>query len=421
MWTERIMRNEYDILVAGGGFAGLMAALVSARQGKGVAVLTKGAGSLTIGGGMVDLYGYTAEKKPVNNPFEAIKQLPANHPYTLAGEVRLRESIAFFLKLCEDNGYPYRSYEGLNSWLPTAIGSVKPTYLRPEGMNPDALKEADRIIVLGVKGLKDFYPDLLVRGLKNHKRFLGKRFETCLMVNPYDTGRDLSALDMARYIDRQEGLEWFVREFSRCVPRGSAVLMPAMLGTKPAAAARRRIEDELGVKCVETPVMPPSVPGLRLRQLLINELKKYKVEIIELAEVVRADTDGKRCTAIYTSAPDKERRYSAGKYIIATGGFFGGGCIAAPGKAWEAIFKIDLNAPENQEEWSNYSLFGDNPHLFASMGVAVNDKLQPVDKGGDILLENVHFAGRTVGGYDYSLEKSGNGVALVTAYIAGMP
>ena len=420
MWMELIMRNEYEALIIGGGFSGLIAAIVSAARGKRTAILTKGAGSLSIGGGMIDLYGYTYEKKAVNKPFEAIRLLSSRHPYTLVGEDNIRTSLSFFQKLTCDNNYPYSSSDDANSWLPTAIGSIKPTFLRPAEVNPNVLKEAEQIIVLGISGLKDFYPALIVRGLKNRNRYSGKEFKICLMKNPYSSERDLNALDVARYIDREEGLEWFMREFGKRVPKNSVVLTPDILGAKPSAAVKKRIEDEIGAKCIEIPAMPPSVLGLRLRQLLINELKRHKAEIIEVAEVVRADVEGKRCTAIYTIAPDKDRKYSAEKYIVATGGFFGGGCIAAPGKAWESIFKIDLCAPKNQEEWSGYELFGGRPHPFASMGVMVNNKLQALGADGETLMENVHFIGRTLGGYDYGFEKSGNGVALATAYVAGM-
>jgi len=52
--------------------------------------------------------------------------------------------------------------------------------------------------------------------------------------------------------------------------------------------------------------------------------------------------------------------------------------------------------------------------------VKVDNKLRPVDDAGNVLLENVFVAGKTLAGYDYCSEKSGNGVALATAYRAGL-
>ena len=56
------MRNS-DVLVIGGGLAGLVAACVAAEKGKKVQLLTYGAGTLTIGGGIIDAIGYTDDAK----------------------------------------------------------------------------------------------------------------------------------------------------------------------------------------------------------------------------------------------------------------------------------------------------------------------------------------------------------------------
>jgi glycerol-3-phosphate dehydrogenase subunit B len=411
------MRNEFDTLVIGGGFSGLLAALVAAEKGKKVAILTTGAGSLTIGGGTVDLLGYI-NKKPVKNPYEAMGELAPNHPYRLLGMDKVREAVNYFKKVTAEEGYPYSNYEDANSWMPTALGNIKPTFLRSPAMNPDIAKDVKHLVVLSVEGLKDFFPQLMIEGLQKQPVFRDKTYSTVMLKSPYDTAKDLTAFDLSSYVSRQNGEEWLLNEIYRTVPWGNTILMPPLFGVNPTAAIRQRIEGEIGVFCTEMSVMPPSVTGMRLRTLLKRRLKKYAVEIIEHATVSRADVQNRKCTAIYTTAPDKERRYVASDFIVATGGFLGGGCIAEPGKAYETIFGIDLHAPKLQELWSSSILFGNDAHPFASMGVKVNDSLQAVDAGENILMDNVRFVGRTIGGYDFVNEKSGNGVALVSAYCA---
>lgn len=411
-------RHEFDTLVIGGGFSGLVAALVAAEKGKKTGILTRGAGSLTIGGGTVDLLGYL-DKKPVKNPWEAMEKLPENHPYKLLGVNKVREAVDYLKKVTAEEDYPYSGFEDRNSWLPTALGNLKPTFLRSPAMNPDIAKDSALLVVLDVEGLKDFYPHLMIEGLKNQPGFRDKTYNTALLKSPYDVARDFSAFDLSSYASRPSGQEWLLSEVRRTVPKGSTVLMPPLLGVKPTAAVRRRLEDELGVFCMEMSVMPPSVTGMRLRTLLMQRLKRNTVEVVELATVVRADVEGRQCRAVYTSAPDKERRYAADQFIVATGGFFGGGCIAEPGKAYESVFGIDLHAPVRQEEWSASKLFGEEAHPFGTMGVRVNNVLNAVDEGQTPVMENVRFVGRTLGGYDFVAEKSGNGVALVTAYCAG--
>ena len=50
--------------------------------------------------------------------------------------------------------------------------------------------------------------------------------------------------------------------------------------------------------------------------------------------------------------------------------------------------------------------------------VRVGAQLRPCSEEGSVLLDNVRFVGRSLGGYDFATEKSGNGVALATAWYA---
>ena len=412
------MRNEFDTIVIGGGLSGLVAAIISGRKGKKTAIITKGAGTLTIGGGIVDLLGYT-EKGVVRKPFEALGELAPTHPYNLIGAEKMRQALDFFTEFTKAGGYPYTSFkEGRSSWLPTAIGTIKPTFLRPEGMNPENLMR-DRIVVMGVDGLKDFFPELLIKGLSHHPWYSDKDFSAVRFTYKDLTARDLSALDIARFVDKPTGKKWLLDNMKSLIPPGSALIMPPILGTKPQTDLRKQIFEELSITCMETSVIPPSVTGLRLRQLLMDEVKRLGLTYIEMAEVKRAELSGKKVKAVFTVAPDKERRYAAENFVIATGGFFGGGVIAAPGKAWEAVLEIDLRAPTLQEDWSQERVFSSEPHAFGLMGVSTDSELYAIDEGGARLYENVRFCGRTLGGYDPNREKSGNGVALCTGFVAG--
>ena len=138
------------------------------------------------------------------------------------------------------------------------------------------------------------------------------------------------------------------------------------------------------------------------------------------AEAVRADVKNGRCTAIYTQGFGREHGYEAAQVIVATGGLYGGGLVAEPNVVQERIFGLPVGAPEQSEFWGIQELFSPGGQPFAKFGVAVDDTLRPVDAAGTVLLENVRFAGRNLAGYDFSYEKSGNGVALASGYCAGM-
>ena len=52
-----------DVVVIGGGFAGLVAALASAKRGKSVTLLTYGEGTLTLNSGVIDVLGFDEHHK----------------------------------------------------------------------------------------------------------------------------------------------------------------------------------------------------------------------------------------------------------------------------------------------------------------------------------------------------------------------
>lgn len=412
------MKYTYDVVVVGGGFSGMIAAAAASDKGKKTVILTKGAGTLSIGGGVIDVLGFDNDLKAVNDPFDAMQTLDKTHPYAVLGADAVKEAVDYFMKLSAEAGYPFK-HCGSNCFVPTAAGSLKPTYLVPQGYDLSAVSDAKKITVLGVSGMKDFYPELMVKGFRKREQFKDKEFATAMLDCPFDHGRDINALDVARHAGTAEGWKWLSEGMGKLCKGSTVVILPPILGTEPYTRLFKLVKENLGFHPVETQVMPPSVSGLRIRKMLVNKLKSNKVDLVELAEVVRADVENGICKAVYTTAPDKERGYAAKEFIIATGGFFGGGIVAEPGKAYEQIFGIDLNAPKVQEDWSAPRLFGEERHLFASMGVSVNKELLPLDANGEVILKNVRFAGRTVGGYDFVTEKSGNGVALTTGYAAG--
>jgi glycerol-3-phosphate dehydrogenase subunit B len=136
-------------------------------------------------------------------------------------------------------------------------------------------------------------------------------------------------------------------------------------------------------------------------------------------EVSGSLVENGRCLGLTAERAGTRHVYRAGSFIIATGGIFGKGVSTLPGRAFETIFRLPLPVPGTQELWSSPRLFGRAAHPFARMGVSVDGRLRAVDEGGTVLFDNVFFAGRTLGGYDFASEKSGGGVALATGYAAG--
>jgi glycerol-3-phosphate dehydrogenase subunit B len=415
------MMKPIDVLVAGSGMAGLIAALAAATRGKNVRIAARGAGALAIGGGCVDLLGYINNDIVRGNPLEAIAALPDNHPYRLVGAEAVREALEFFQAVCRKQGLVLVNSQGENHWIPSILGIFKPSFLCPENADRDALARADMILIPQFSWLKDCHAGMARSELQRQKRLKDKLFATPLLTPPQGPAhRNQTPLDVAHRMDTPKGEAWLSRELATYIApvadKRIAVLLPPILGIKNSNAIRKRLEAELGCTLVEMASSPPGVTGLRIREALKSALTKAGVIISENTTLVGAKVEGAHCVSLFSAGPDKRRELPASAFIIATGGFFGGGAMASPGRARESIFELDLGAPETVEAWSAPDVF--DPQPYARLGVRVNARLNPITADGKPLLDNVFFAGRALAGYDHVLEKCGHGVAIATGWHA---
>ncbi len=411
--------KEYDVIVVGAGLAGLTAAAAAAGEGARVLLAAKGAGAVTIGGGTIDILGYGADGRPVTDPAAAIAALPDSHPYGKLGLPAVQAATDWFLALAAAAGYPYCGSLAGNLWLPTAAGTLKPACLVPRTMDADGASAADSFVILGFAGLKDYRPEMIARGLSRRSGY-DKHYSVVTIDCGFTGGRDATALDVARWLDGEAGREECAAQLKKCLPPGRFVLMPPVFGTRPGYAARDALEAASGCRLVEIAGTPPAVTGFRLRALLLAYLRSQGVAILEQAEVIGAEIKNGRCLAIVTGRRDRERRYRARAFVFATGGFLGGGLESFPGVARESVFRLPLAVPADQQAWSAPRLLAPGPQPFARFGVETDRGLRPVDAAGRVILENVRFAGAILAGCDYSYEKAGNGVAVVSGWQAGV-
>lgn len=424
-----IKRTPYDVMVAGGGLSGLAAALFAARAGKKTLLVTRGSGVLAIGGGTIDVLGYRPDGAPLAVPFDGFSDLPPRHPYSLVGTETVRAALDAFLELCEEGGWPYLCNAGRNTRVITALGTTKPSYLVPHTMTMHGVAEASNVFVAGVEGLKDFSPALVAQGLSGRKAFADKNIMPVLLQSPFSLQRDLATLDLARYLDTAEGVQWLCRSLNKHIVRGvpGTVLLPAILGTAANRNIHEAIKNGTGHTVNEIAGLPPAVTGLRLHALLLHLLKRYGVELIEQSSITGSVVENGHCAALVTTNNGQERRYAARSFIIATGGVLGEGFQTSPNRAWEPLFNIELPLNPSSPEWSQPNAYPNcrrtdgtarPAHGFALLGPEVDTLLRPLDAKGSPVCDNVFFIGKTLGGYDHAAEKSGNGVALSTAYFA---
>ncbi len=414
------MSRTSDVIVIGSGLAGLTAALAAAESGKKVTIITSGVGTMAVSSGCIDMLGY-AQGKRVLYPLKEISGLPPEHPYRLVGEDAVARSAAWLQGVCQRYGLNLKANaDGSNHDLITVMGTLKPSYMSAESFDTSVFDEVRRAVVITVDNMKDVHPRLIMNQLHRYEQYRDMEFMEATISCPLaQAHRNITPLDIAHFVETREGEAWLIEKLSPYARLYPAILLPPVLGIQNSQALWEKLCGILHTRLVEMVSIPPGVAGLRIREVLKKALNDLGcAELVENATVSGAETQDGRCLSVVTDNHDGERRWSADQFIIATGGILGGGLETMPGKAWESIFKIAVDAPSDPQAWASKEIFGES--LFSRLGVKCNASLQAVDDNGQVLLHNVRFAGRILGGYDYAAEKSGHGVALATGMQAGI-
>ena len=257
-----------DVVVIGGGFAGLTAALAAAKRGQTVTLLTYGEGTLPLNSGVIDVLGYDENHNFVENPIAAIEQLPETHPYRKIGVKALQEAVEFFCGVARKNHIPYHGSLDHQMMVPTAIGTLKPTCLTPHSLSgSEVFPGKKKIVVVGIKGLKDFYGDIMMENLKKALGE-GREYQLVEVDTGLTGGRDITTQDVARWLDTDAGTASFTKQLKAYGGETDVLfIVPQVLGTK-GHACYQTISSRLGTDVLETTCLPPSVNGMRLCDLL---------------------------------------------------------------------------------------------------------------------------------------------------------
>ncbi len=414
---------SYDIVVVGAGLAGMFAGALAARRGARALVVAQGVGGTHVGPGTIDVWGYEPHPPTpdgrsrrergslATNPQAELEILEApQHPLRLAGLPALREALTAFQTLCEAAGYPLAGALDRNFFLPTALGAVRPTCLAPESFAAGDVRQPGAIGLARLAGFRDFFADLAAANLS------AAGYSTCVVALDLPhapTRRDAFATDLARLFD-DGNYRAEVAHHWRDALKGVARLgLPAILGLESAAAARRDLNDKLGVELFEIPTLPPSVPGMRVFNILRDAILEAGGRVTTGPRVTGWVEKGKVAGVIAETAGGP-RKYPALSVILATGGFRHGG-LEAPGKGQvrERVFDLPVSSIE---PW--FALAYWDAHPYARFGVNVNDEMKPVDANEKVIYPNLYATGGLLAGADRNGEGSREGIDLATAWKA---
>jgi glycerol-3-phosphate dehydrogenase subunit B len=407
-----------DLLIIGAGLAGLTAAISAAQAGQKVEVVAKGLGALHWSAGTLDVLGYYPDAKSrVERPLESVRQLTtaqALHPYAFCN---VAEELKRFAALTHELGLPYLGTDkGENMWLPSPVGAARPTFLAPQAQLAGDLSRAEPMLIVGLRGMRDFFPELIAENLSKQ----GQRARAAFLPLDLVTARhDINTVQIAAALDDPARRSALAVELKKLVQPGERIGLPAVLGLDAHVEVMRDVEAQSGAYIFEIPTLPPSVPGIRLNSALRKHLQKLGVRVDVNMPVERFHSKGRRVEWIETEASARPLRHHAAKFLLATGGMLGGGIDSDhSGKVWETVFGLPLTAPSERVDWFRPRFLDSAGHPIFHAGVSVNSEFQPVDEKGACVFENVWAAGGVLAHADPILERSLEGIAIATGQTA---
>ncbi len=410
------------IIVIGSGLAGLTAALRLRDAGHHVDIVTKGWGGLLLSSGTLDVYGWGKDGHPVLDPYAAIGDLVAEdpgHPYAAIGVDAVREGIDW---LCSTTGLFAKA--GNNVLIPTAIGAVRPTAAVQNTMVPSLMEDGKKFLVVGIRQFRDFPAAFIADNLARSPLAKVETRAVTISLAPRKPEADSTGTTFARAFDGTAGLDGpatrdaLIHELRAHVRDGETVLLPAILGFAP--DAYQEISAELGVPVGEVPVPPPSIPGRRINDVLIQLCRDKRIDISLNAEVIGFEASGGHVTALQVQRAGRVTTNKVDAVVYAGGGLESGSIQRnSYGEIRERVFDLPLtflDAEDPETTGVTGSVVVNGKDIFGT-GVCVNADMLALD-GDAPAYDNLYCAGSIIGGARPWSEKSGEGIALGSAVAA---
>ncbi len=417
-----------DVVVVGAGLAGLVAAARIAEAGATVTLVAKGHASTHWGSGGLDVAGPAGAATPA----DGVAHLAGlDHPYSfLAPDVA--PSIAWLLERLEAGGLPYAgTIDTPIRRVPTAIGGTRRVAIVPAAQAA-ALRpwEPDEILVVaGPAGYKDFWPAAIADSLGREAVWMGADHPGRVTGITVDLDgiadrNNLNALHLARRFDdpaqRSDDIARFAAAIKKAAGgRPGRVGVPADVGLEQHAEAWAELRARLPLEPFEIPLVPPSIPGIRLWRVL-REIIRSAGGRVQIGEsVARIHVEDGRVTAVEMEAAARSQVIRTEALVLATGGIAGGGLVAThDGRIVEPLLGLHVDAP-GHEEWLVADALDPAGHPIEAAGIPTDGGLRPLAQDGrPAPLANVRVAGALLAGQRSIRERCGDGIAVTSGWRA---
>ncbi len=421
--TDGVGIIHCDLFVIGSGLAGMTAAARAASLGLNTMMAGNGS-SLMFSSGLMDFLGkYPAKSGAVlSSPGRGLVDLEQDlpgHAYALTGQGKILESFDFVQKVLADSDLPYVLDPDKNLSVITAMGTLKPSFMVPKTMvagcrtlTKNRGGQLGKLLIIGIKGLQGFSAPLVAAGL-------GKKFSEirCIEVELPGINTIVPPQILARHMENPEVQKAFTRQVRVQLGQTRLAGIPAICGIENSHRLLADLEEKVGISLFEIPCMPPSIPGLRLKNSFEKSLVRSKVRLLGNTRIKAPVFDGKGFTLTADFDPHPVKIRTSG-VILATGRFFGNGLCARRERIVETLFHLDVVQPVRRSLWHNSEFLASQGHAINLAGIETDDQFRPLDARGRPVFPHLYAAGGILAHNDWARLKSGAGVSLVSACTA---
>lgn len=402
---------KYDIIIIGGGLSGLTAGILLQKAGKRTAIISSGQSALHFSSGSFSLLS-NVDGEPCANPLEAMKHLPASHPYSKIGASRCAELAAEVPAFMAEAGLTFTGKADACSWRLTPIGLFKPSWLHSVDSAvlpaPDP-KAWGKTVICAIKGFLDFYPGFI----EDNLRLAGCNVRTAVVsTHRLDAMRrnntEMRAPGIAKTL-QGENLADFAAAIKAAAADADTVIIPAVTGLDSEAPYQELVR-LVGKNVVTVPTNPTSVPGMRTQMSLRRHFEKLGGTYLLGDNVTAGVVSDGRLRSVKTQNLGTEP-LEAQYYVLATGSFFSRGLVADYDRIYEPVFGLDVDASADRKDWFDKNIFATQPYMSYGVRTDADSRVSVKDQ----TIGNFYAVGAVTGGCNALKEGCGAGVAILSA------
>ncbi|MDR2556927.1 MAG: anaerobic glycerol-3-phosphate dehydrogenase subunit B [Bacteroidales bacterium] len=382
----------YDVVIIGGGLAGLTCAMRALQKGRRCAVITWENSMLSSSSGSFDLLNALPDGTPVSEPLKAIdmlKQQSQTHPYAKMGVKAFAAKAAQAEVMLSELGCKMQGSSLKNHYRITPVGLAKQAWLTFDGMftteSPDKLPFSSAQIFYPV-GFLDFYPRFIAEEWAKK----GVQVETV----PFLFSKITRVQRIARIINKNNNAQ--------------VVMLPSC------TSQFMQLRELINRPAYMLATMPPSLLGLNFEKILLQKVTELGGDIFIEDKAIKAEWAGNSIKAVYSqkmgSIPFKSE-----KIVLATGGLAGRGLEATRVNIREPLFNLDVEQDSSRENWVNTQVLQKQPYMY--FGIKTDNDFRAIKNGN--IIDNLYVAGAGLEGFNPIEEGCGAGVSILTGLYVG--